>query len=245
MRDIGVCVMFYTRLPIGRWLDGSDDFAAAQWAAPLAGLLVGLCGGLAFWLLSAAGLASGLAAALGLGIVIVLTGALHEDGLADTVDGFGGGKTRRQKLDIMRDSRLGVYGALALGLSLLIRWAALVQLAEPLPVLVALVAAHTASRAPIAGFVALVPPARSDGLSAGVGQIDNLTVLAALGFGVLALLTAGLGFAVVAVAVLALWFFALKTLSERQIGGQTGDVVGALQQGGEILVLVIAAAMIG
>lgn len=243
--DVVACVMFYTRLPVGRWFDGSDDFAAAQWAAPLAGMLVSLGGGLAFWLLAAGSLESGLSAALCLAVMIALTGALHEDGLADTADGFGGGKNREQKLDIMRDSRLGTYGALALGLSLLIRWAAIAQLADPIAVLVALVAAHAASRALIAAFIALVPAARSDGLSADAGQADNSTALAALGLGGLALLAGGPAFAVTGAVVLALWFLALKALSEHQIGGQTGDVIGALQQGGEILVLVVAAAMIG
>ncbi|MBN8881520.1 MAG: adenosylcobinamide-GDP ribazoletransferase, partial [Salana multivorans] len=101
--------------------------------------------------------------ALALAAGMAATGCLHEDGLSDVADGFGGGKTREHKLEIMRDSRIGTYGTAALGLSLLLRWSALAGLAGPVEVLAALIAAHCASRALLGAFMHLLPRARADG----------------------------------------------------------------------------------
>ena len=105
---------------------------------------------------------------------------------------------------------------------------------------IALIAAHAAARAPIPAFMAVVAPARLDGLSAGAGRPGRETSIVALGLGALALLPGGLAFALASAVVLALWFMALRRLAERQIGGQTGDVLGALEQGGEALILMSA-----
>ncbi len=91
-------------------------------------LVVGLIGAVVYVLAHRAGLPAWPAAALSVAATLFATGCLHEDGLADTADGFGGGKTREQKLDIMRDSRIGTYGVCALALSLLIRVSALASL---------------------------------------------------------------------------------------------------------------------
>src|SRR5208282_733244 len=127
----------------------------------------------------------------------------HEDGLADTADGFGGGKTREQKLDIMRDSRIGTYGVCALALSILLRASALASLADPALVAWALIAAHAAARAAMPLLMFSVPPARSDGLSFDVGRPDGARAAVAAAVGILALVV-GLGFlrAVAAVVVL-------------------------------------------
>lgn len=237
------CLIFYTRLPVGRWLVGEHDFAAAQWAAPVAGIAVGLCGGLIFATADATGLAPSVSAAICLAVIVMMTGALHEDGAADTADGFGGGKSAEDKLRIMRDSRIGTYGVLALGLSLLIRWAAIAALDDPVTVLATLVGAHGGSRALIPMFMKTVPPARNDGLSAGVGSIEQATALTALAIGLAALLLSGVMFAIAGATILFIWFLAIRALSLRQIGGQTGDVIGALQQGGEVLLLVVASSI--
>ena len=99
--------------------------ARAAWAFPIAGLVVGLIGAIVYALAHRIGLPSWTAAALAVAATLLATGCLHEDGLADTADGFGGGKTREQKLEIMRDSRIGTYGVCALALSLLLRVGAL------------------------------------------------------------------------------------------------------------------------
>lgn len=239
LADVVACIGFYTRVPVPRSVPLPASFASAQWAAPLAGLVVGLAGGLAICAALWLGLPATVAAVVALAATMLITGALHEDGAADLGDGFGGGATRERKLEIMRDSRIGTYGVCVLGLSLLARWSALAALAVAggWTVLIALVAAHVAGRALMPAFMWHVPPARSDGLSAGVGRVPQATAVASLALGALALLPGGLAFALVTAGLLVLWFLVLQHLSQRQIGGQTGDVLGGLEQGGEIIVL--------
>lgn len=239
-RDVAACLMFFTRLPVPSQELGERPLAASIWAAPFAGVVVALCAALAYALASALGLAAGPAAALALGAGILASGALHEDGLADTADGFGGGRSKERVLEIMRDSRIGSYGALALGLSLLLRWTALAGLSGTWTVLAALVAAHAASRALLPAFMALLPPARADGLGAGAGTVRQEAALLAVALGAIPLLLLGFGGFVAAILLLAALFFAFRALCLRKIGGQTGDTLGALQQAAEILVLLVA-----
>lgn len=242
LADVVACVGFYTRIPVPRSVPLPASFAAAQWAAPLAGLIVGLAGALAMCAALWLGLPATVAAVIALAATMLVTGALHEDGAADVGDGLGGGSTRERKLEIMRDSRVGAYGVCVLGVSLLARWSALAALAAAggWMVAIALIAAHAAARAPIPAFMAIVAPARLDGLSAGAGRPGREASIAALALGALALLLGGAAFALASAVVLALWFLALRRLAERQIGGQTGDVLGALEQGGEALILMSA-----
>lgn len=242
LADTVLCLTFYTRLPISWPATQGRNFAEAQWAAPLAGIVVGLSGALIFWLGHTVGAPALLTAALTLGAILVVTGCLHEDGAADVADGFGGGKTRERKLEIMRDSHHGTYGIAALIVTFLIRWSAIAALATPFTALAGLVAAHAVSRALIPAFMIALPPARSNGLSAGAGTPSRPAAAGALVMGMVILLTAlGIGGGLIAAALLTTWFFLLKELSFRQIGGQTGDVLGALQQGAEIAILVVAA----
>jgi adenosylcobinamide-GDP ribazoletransferase len=240
--DIAVCVAFYTRLPVRVAVGRS--FADAQWAAPVAGMVVGAFGWLAFFLADAFRLPPTIAGALALAATVFVTGALHEDGLADTVDGFGGGRTRERKLEIMRDSRIGTFGAAALLFSILLRSAALSALATPSLAFSALVAAHAAGRAAMPAFMRLVPPARSDGLSANSGAIPDSSAFVAALIGGAALLFLGLSGAVLAAIALSVLLFAVRRLCQRQIGGQTGDVLGAVEQLSEITILLIACAIL-
>jgi adenosylcobinamide-GDP ribazoletransferase len=243
--DIAQCLAFYTRLPVPLADASERDFASTQWAAPVAGLAVGLVGGFVFLFADFLGLPATAAAALAVASTVAVTGALHEDGLCDTADGFGGGKTRERKLEIMRDSRIGTFGAAALMFSLLLRWSALSALTTPSLAFCALLASHAAARAVMPAFMRLVPPARTDGLSATAGSVPESSVLLA---GLIAmaalLLLLGLGSAVAAAVVLVLVFFLIRSLCQRQIGGQTGDVLGALEQSSEIAVLLIACAIL-
>jgi adenosylcobinamide-GDP ribazoletransferase len=165
--------------------------------------------------------------------------------LADVADSFGA-SARERKLEIMRDSKIGTYGVCALFMSLLLRSSALASIADPALAAPVLVAAHMVARAGIPLFMRLVPPARADGLSVGVGAPPRASAIAALLIGVVAL-AIGLGPAagVCALALLAAAFVFLAWLCMRQIGGQTGDVLGALEQIGEIVVLLVAAANVG
>jgi adenosylcobinamide-GDP ribazoletransferase len=240
--DLSVALSFYTRLPLrhGKPVDG-PDVARASWAAPVVGALVGCCGAIVYWGAHAAGLPVLIDAGLTLAATAVLTGCLHEDGLADTADGFGGGASRECKLEIMRDSRIGTYGVCALVLSLIVRAAALAALAEPMLVAPVLIAAHAAARAALPVFMRAVPTARRDGLAVAAGVPPRTSALVAALVGVVALVL-GLGPArgVVALVLACLVTGLMAWQCVRQIGGQTGDVLGAVEQANEIAILVAA-----
>lgn len=240
--DVAACLGFFTRLPAGWRPHSGRRFADALWAAPVAGLAVGAAGAAAFAAASFLGVSPASAAMLALAATMLITGCLHEDGLADVADGFGGGATRERRLEIMRDSRIGTFGAAALLVSIGLRWSALAAASTASEVFLAMVAAHGASRALLPAFLKFVAPARPGGLGAGVGAVSSRAVGGAGLIGVLCLLPLGLPCAAALAAVLALWFAFLKRFCERRIGGQTGDVCGTLQQGGEIAVLLAASA---
>jgi adenosylcobinamide-GDP ribazoletransferase len=239
---IRTSVAFLTRLPIGQGTAGAaTDIARASWAFPIAGIIVGLVGGFIYALAYRLGLGAWPSAALCVAATLAVTGCLHEDGLADTADGFGGGATRERKLEIMRDSRIGTYGACALTLSILLRVAAIATLARPSLAFCALIAAHGAARATLPIFMTIVPPARDDGLSRATGQPTQQNAIIAGGLSVLILAVclgplAGISALVLLAAAIGL----MAWLSSSQIGGQTGDVIGALEQVGEIAVLLVA-----
>jgi adenosylcobinamide-GDP ribazoletransferase len=241
--DLKAGLIFSTRIPIAQAepIEGRE-IARACWTLPLIGALIGLAGALVYWIASGFGLPPLISAALTLAATLALTGCLHEDGLADTLDGFGG-ESRERRLEIMRDSRIGTYGACALVLSLLLRVGALAGLAGPAPAALALVASHAGGRALLPAFLRFLPPARQDGLAADAGRPAWASVAIALALGVLILLM-GLGpeRAAIACVLLLAAFVLMRRLCLRQIGGQTGDAAGALEQIGEIAVLLTAAA---
>src|SRR5579885_896572 len=219
--DFTVCVLFCTRLRFARAAPvGGADLAAALWALPLAGVVVGVIAAVVYALARELGLPAWPAAALTIAATAALTGCLHEDGLADTCDGFSGA-TPARKLEIMRDSHIGVYGACALALALLLRVGAVASLADGSLVAGALIAAHTAARATLPVFMHFVPPARADGLSSAAGQPPREQALAAAVLGIVVLVL-GLGFAPALAAVIVLVVVAVLTalLSWQQIGGQ-------------------------
>ncbi len=236
--DTLLCVGFFTRIPAGGITD--RRLADAIWAVPAVGSLVGVVGACAFGIASWLNLPPAIAAAIALATTMLVTGCLHEDGLADVADGFGGGATRERKLEIMKDSRIGTFGVLALILTVLVRWSALAALSGSISMFALLVAAHMASRGIVPMMMTVLPPARTTGLSASAGTVSLNTSLIAAALGLVGLLALGPFATLLSAAVLVVWFLLLKSLSERQIGGQTGDVLGTLQQGGEIIVLLVA-----
>jgi adenosylcobinamide-GDP ribazoletransferase len=240
--DLKVGVLFCTSLPVGSaGAIAGADVARAGWAMPVAGALVGALGALSYWLAVEVGLTPMPAAMLALVATLIVTGGLHEDGLADTADGFGGGTSRERKLAIMRDSRVGTFGVCALLASFILRWSALVTLAEPRQVAMALIASQVSARATLPAFMRLVPPARTDGLSANAGRPPWGTIVGAGAIAAIALLLClGPRGALVGLLLLTVAELLVAWLSIRQIGGQTGDVVGALEQTGEIVILLIA-----
>ena len=245
-RDLTVALMFLTRLPIRSsrpWKD--DDLASSIIMFPVVGALLGLTGAGTFALSAALGFPSFLAASVTLCVLILLTGALHEDGLADMADGFGGGRTRDDKLRIMRDSKLGSYGALALILGLMLRVGALTSLANPWNVAAALIAASTLSRAAMPIAMTIMDQARKEGLAANAGRPHPGR--AGLGL-IIAILIAKLGLpwlhVVIVVVIACLGSALVLILARRQIGGITGDVLGALQQIIEIMGLLTLVSLV-
>ena len=239
--DLTAGILFLTRLRYGPAtpLNGAA-IARAAWAFPLAGVLVGAIGAVVYLLGYKAGVPPWPAAALAVAATMAVSGCLHEHGLAATIDGFADGASREQKLDTMRAGRIGVYGVCALTLSILLRVSALAGLGAPGLVAAALIAAHGAGRAILPAFMFFVPSARSDGLSA-AGQPPRESVAAAALLGLLLLiLCLGLGPGLVALFWLAIVAALLAWLSVTQIDGQTGDVLGAVEQASEILILLVA-----
>ena len=150
-------------------------------------------------------------------------------------------RNRARKLEIMHDSRLGTFGAAALVLSILLRWAALASIARPGAVALALIAAHTAARATLPAVMAVVPAARSDGLAASFGAPPREVAAVAALIGALALVVClGFGPGLFAAILLGAAAVAVARRSINAIGGHTGDVLGALEQAGEVLVLLVA-----
>lgn len=239
---------FLTRLPfrpaVGAGNGGMADLAPAARAFPLIGLVIGGLGGGAIRLAAETGLSPLAAALVGLCVCAWLTGALHEDGLADMADAMGGGDTAR-RLEIMRDSRIGSYGVLALIFAVGLKAAALAGLPGPGVAWAALAAAAALSRAVMVPCMAWLRPARADGLGHGAGRPDGLVVALALGLGALAalaLLGWAVGLAALAVALAA--GFVVGRVARRRFGGYTGDVLGAAQQAAEISVLLVVGAFL-
>lgn len=235
--DLVAALSLLSRLPLPA-TDGTRT-AAAAWAYPLAGALLGALAALVGALATGVGLPPLAVSLLVLATLVMLTGAMHEDGLADTADGLWGGWDRAARLEIMRDSRIGTYGVIALVLSLAARGAALWLLYDTSlgAATLALIASAALSRACMPVLMATQPHARHDGLSHRVGQVPMPT--AALG-AALALCVAVicLGTALIAPllwAALVCWGIAL--IARRKIGGQTGDILGAAQQLSEIAIL--------
>lgn len=244
--DLYRVLRFATRLPLPLLArEAADPLVSADRFAPafaLCGLVVGLIGwisgALVFWL----GASALMAACISVAAMIMVTGALHEDGLADCADGLGGGRTKERKLEIMRDPRIGTYGVLALVLSVGARLAALSVLfaAGIWFALAALVASQTLSRGLTMLIASQLEHARPDGAAARLGRpstraaglsvLIGVLISAAFLFPVAGLAGGAVALVTLFVAGLAVSILVTKT-ARYQIGGQTGDVLGANQQG--------------
>jgi adenosylcobinamide-GDP ribazoletransferase len=242
LADLISAFMLLTRLPVARFarLGGAPDLARCVWAFPVVGLAVNGMGGLVYWLAQRVGMPPLLAAAWTLATTMIVTGALHEDGLADTADGLGGGSTPAQKMDIMRDSRIGSYGALALLLSVVMRAGAIAALGRPIFVATAMILAGILGRSGILLLLFVLPPARDDGMGATMGSPRAKSI--GLGLG-LAVVTTFLALPVLpAIEVVVLGFSSSLVLAElayMQIGGHTGDLLGASEVITECVVLTV------
>jgi len=228
-RELETATIFLTRLPLR--MAEPLSLAGAARAFPLVGALVGGIGALAFVLAAGLGLPPIVAALLAVTATIAATGALHEDGLADSADGIFSGAARERVLEIMRDSRIGTFGALALILSVGLRGAALPQVPDAAA---ALIAVHALSRGWLPWLMRRDAPARAGGLAAGAGRPEAAAALWAAGLGLaVAVLALGLLAGLMAAALSGLCALGVATLARRRLGGYTGDTLGAAQQAAE------------
>ncbi len=252
--DLLACLRFYSRLPVPVLAFESApyamlDFARAIRVLPIAGALIGAIGGAVLIGADALGLPPLPAAGFALAALLLTTGAFHEDGLADSADGLGGGATVARKLEIMKDSRIGTFGGAALVMSLFLRGSLLAALigaiGAPRTALL-VIAANAASRVAALTPHYLLPPARNDGAAWAAARPLPSTLAIAGGLAAtigLAPALAGLELGKLALGLAAMLAGAgvMTEIARRQIGGQTGDIAGASQQIAEILFLAVLA----
>lgn len=272
--DLCVAVGFLTVLPLGslaapleeRAQDDDEDLTAdaeadaplsatptgqgflvrAAAMFPLVGVGIGTVAALALLAAFHIGLHPLACALVALAASAILTGGLHEDGLADFFDGIGGGRTPERRLAIMRDSHLGSFGALALVFGVGIRASILTGVFSPDTAALIVIAGATLSRAVLPGLMRWLPPARADGLAATAGSPEPTQIaVATLVAMVTALLTVGFWSAMSALAAAIVASVIVGLVARRLIGGRTGDVLGAAQVIVETFVLGAAAATIG
>jgi len=239
LQDLAAAFVLLTRLPIPwRFVSNNPpDLNSSVWAFPVVGAVVGGVGALGYGLFLSLGLSAVISAVLAIGVMVLLTGAYHEDGLADVADGFGGGQTVERKLEIMRDSRIGAYGMIAIVLVMALRIGGLSELSAEQSI-TALLVGGILSRLMVVFVMHVMPPARTDGLAYDTGRpnFGRFFFGATMAVGATIWLTDSmLGLYVTGVAVVSCVI--MGWISERQVGGYTGDVLGAVQQVSDIAVL--------
>jgi len=251
LRLFFIALQFFTRLPIPRWVGFEAAWLNhASRYFPLVGLVVGAIAA-GVYAAVALVLPAPVAAVISTAATIYVTGAFHEDGFADTCDGLGGGMTRERALEIMKDSRVGAYGAIGVVCMLLAKCTALAML-PPASAIAALLLAHPLSRLAATSLIWTMEYARAEGkakplaqrMSGGEFAIASVTVLPPAAALVLhgSLGAAACAGAVLAAALAALW---LARKFERRLGGYTGDCLGAVQQLSEVAIYLAVLATLG
>lgn len=251
LRLFFVALQFFTRLPIPRWVGFEQDWLHhASRYFPLVGVVVGAIGAAVYWACALV-LPAPVAAVLSTAATIYVTGAFHEDGFADTCDGLGGGMTRERVLEIMKDSRVGAYGAIGVVSMLGTKVTVLATL--PLTSAIgALLLAHPLSRLCATSLIWRMEYARAEGKAKPLAErmstaefcIALLTVsLAAALLLAGGLLSAQAVLGALLACVIATWWLARKF--SRRIGGYTGDCLGAVQQLAEAVAYIAILATLG
>jgi adenosylcobinamide-GDP ribazoletransferase len=238
LADLPTAIALLTRLPVKA---GFERPALSVWAYPFAGLVLGLCAAvvasLAFWI----GLSTPLVAGLWIATTVILSGAMHEDGLADCADGFWGGWEKDRRLEIMKDSQIGTYGVLALLFSVVLRWLAITAILQQGPWIGALITGEILSRAFLPALMHILPHARETGLSHAQGRPPLNAALCAVALAtILGLILTG--WQVIPLLIIGgLAAAVVGLIAQRKIAGQTGDVLGASQQIALLAILIALA----
>lgn len=242
VQDLRLGAAFLTRIPMGHMDPASSNVSRCLRVIPLIGALIGALTGLVYVVLAQAGVPTLAAAAVAFLASAMLTGALHEDGMADVADSLGG-YTRERRLEIMRDSRIGTFGGLALIFGAIAKVTALSSL--PLPLAVpALAACGALGRGLMASLSRWTPQARTDGLASAAGRPSwHVAITAGLLACVLAALLLPHAWLAPALGVTILSAMAVRFLAMQQVGGYTGDVLGCAEQTTEIALLLLFAAL--
>ncbi len=250
--DVAASVAFLTRLPVAiEYI--RPNIATAVRGFAIVGLIVGLFSGVTFWLATSFGLSANIAGFLAIAVSFLITGGLHEDGLADVCDGFGGGWSRDRKLEIMRDSSIGTYGTFALIISTALRglgFGAIVgNEASLIETVLIFASVGGLSRIPIVYMMYQLTPSRPDGRAVEAGRPSRQNMRQALLIGagtgfLFLLLSVGFSPAVLAIFASLSAYFVVKKICLAQIGGYTGDVLGMLQQISEIFIILLLVAII-
>lgn len=240
--EMRLAMMMLTRLPMGRLADPAPTLTQARWAFPLVGLPMGLAACGVFTGAAALGLPGLTCAFAALATLAALTGGLHHDGFADFADG-GGGRDRAHRLEIMRDSRVGSYGVI--GLIFAVGLAASALSALPALAGAGFVLVSVASRMAMLGLLDLMPPARADGMGRMAARAQGTLPLRVWLPGLVVTLIAALALGPAALPVLAamaLTAVLVARQARRSLGGQTGDVLGAVQLATETIGWIVLAA---
>jgi adenosylcobinamide-GDP ribazoletransferase len=233
LRLFFTALCFFTRLPFIRWAGSSEnELNHAVRYFPLVGIIVGLFAAASFWGCALV-LPQNLAILLSMTCTLLVTGAFHEDGLADSVDGLGGGWSKEQILNIMKDSRIGSYGAVALVMILMGKFQALTAINSALTP-TALIAGHAVSRLAAVWVIASQDYVRETGKAKPLAQqITRSELLIASIFGLAPLTLLPINYSAALIPVVVVWLSFSRKLSQ-QIGGYTGDCLGAMQQLSEV-----------
>ena len=242
--DARICLIFFTRIPVS-WPEDlpRERITRAFQAAPIVGLTTGLIGALvyalSFWAFNGS---VHICATLAVAAQVLSTGAFHEDGFADFFDGVGGGQTPEARLEIMRDSRIGTYGSVALLLAVILKIFLVSEIAQVWQAGLCLIISGTLARVALVHFMTLVKPAAQDGISAEAGQptkfeATTATIMGGVIASVSVVLAVQLGFilpAIGAVVGAGLGAGLIALVSSKHLGGQTGDALGASAVAAEI-----------
>lgn len=243
--DLARSVAFLSRIPVPDrfFLGQNGSFSRAVRAFPLAGALIALIPALVLYTLSQTGDAL-VTSLVALSLMVLMTGALHEDGFADAADGLGGGRDREHALSIMKDSRIGSYGVVAILLSFSLRAASLAALArlDSSLAAVSMLAVASLSRSVMIWHWSALPPARTNGVAVAIGAPEKVARnLALLSGGLIGLIFIashlGITIAISVLLVCAAAGQLFTAFVRRKLGGHTGDTIGATQQVSEIVAL--------
>lgn len=229
--DLIYAISLLTRFPISSTI--LEPRPQSAWAWPVVGVGLGILAGTVIWALMALGAPNSVAAIVGLAIMVLLTGCMHEDGLADTFDGFWGGKNAEHRLEIMRDSNVGAYGVAALVIVFIARFLGIFESINDLHPIIVVAVSGALSRTVMMVAMHLCPTARNEGLAATTGRPSVKVALFGIIFStILCIICFGWQFLIPLIAASTAGLL-ISLLAIRKIGGYSGDTLGASQQTSE------------